>query len=115
MEVLFALTLPGLAVLLVVLAALERFGLWARRRSLLPWRTRSTEAPSFAEVGFEEFGAAFDSGQRHKIDERNSQSMMRDDADDGAPPHSTVDLDAGVAVLRREPPDREATERGPER
>ena len=113
MEVLFALSLPGLAVLLVLLAALERFGLWARRRSLLPWRSRGT--PSFAEVGFEEFGAAFDAGQRHKIDERNSQSMMRDDADDGAPPYSTVDLEGGVARLRLEPPDRGATRQGRER
>ncbi|MCP3800603.1 DUF6191 domain-containing protein [Allokutzneria sp. A3M-2-11 16] len=63
----------------------------------------------------EVFGAAFDAGQRHKIDERNSHSMMRDDADDGAPPHSTVDLDSGVATLRREPPDRGATARGRER
>ncbi|WP_086818951.1 DUF6191 domain-containing protein [Allokutzneria sp. NRRL B-24872] len=109
MEVLFALSLPGLAVLLVVLAALERFGLWA-----LPWLSRSS-SPTFAEVGFDEFGAAFDAGQRHKIDERASQSMMRDDADDGAPPHSTVDLDGGVATLRLEPPVRGATPEGPER
>ncbi|MFB9904876.1 DUF6191 domain-containing protein [Allokutzneria oryzae] len=61
--------------------------------------------------GFEEFGSAFDAGRRHQIDERDSHSMTRDEADDGAPPYSTVDLGGGVATLRlqAEPPVRGAT------
>lgn len=37
MAVLFFMTIPGLAVTLVALAALDRLGLWLRGRSGLPW------------------------------------------------------------------------------
>ncbi|WP_285509457.1 DUF6191 domain-containing protein [Actinokineospora sp. NBRC 105648] len=94
------MSLPGLVVLLVALAALERFGLWMSERSLLPWRRGNTGTPVSA-AGFEELGAVFSGEKRHELEYRQSALMLRDDEDDGAPPrHSTVDLDGyGVRVV----------------
>jgi hypothetical protein len=51
--VLFALSLPGLVCLLVVLAVLEGFGQWVSSRGWLPWRRRRP-GPSLTAVGVEE-------------------------------------------------------------
>jgi len=97
----FALTLPGLVCLLVLLVALERFGLWAGRRSWLPWRRRHTDSaggsPSLplSGAGFEEVAAMFTGAKRVELEERHSRSMLRQDESDGAPPRPRVDLDAG--------------------
>ncbi|MFL6123463.1 hypothetical protein [Actinophytocola sp.] len=47
------MSLPGLVVLLVVLAALERFGLWANGRSWLPWRRKREGTPPLLKVDLE--------------------------------------------------------------
>ncbi|MGW2086767.1 DUF6191 domain-containing protein [Streptomyces sp. NPDC001880] len=40
-------------------------------------------------------------GKQSELKERQSALLMRDDEEDGAPPHrSTVDLDGGGAVIR---------------
>jgi hypothetical protein len=86
---LFALSLPGLVVLLIVLAAVER---WSPRRKDMPATT----------VGFEELDAFFSGGKRLELEDRKSQSLMRDDEESGAPPHLRVDLDGGaVRMVKR--------------
>jgi hypothetical protein len=50
--------------------------------------------------GLEEFGALFAPGMRHEQEEKNRLALWREDAEDGAPPRSEVDLDRGVAVIR---------------
>jgi hypothetical protein len=105
MGFLWAMSLPGLVVLLVVLAALERFGLWASDRSWLPWR-RKREGTRVSAAGFEELDAFFVSGKRHEIDQRNHSLMMRDDEEEGAPPLVKVDLDGQRIVLRNRLPGR---------
>jgi hypothetical protein len=102
MGFLWAMSLPGLVFLLVVLASLERFGLWLSDRSWLPWRRKRDGAPVSA-AGFEEFDAFFGTGKRHELEQRNSSLMMRDDEQDGAPPRMEVDLDGGRIIIR---PDR---------
>ncbi|SER07922.1 DUF6191 domain-containing protein [Actinokineospora terrae] len=93
------MSLPGVVVLLVVLAALERFGLWAHERSRLPWRRSRTGTPISA-AGFDELGAAFSGAKRDEVEYRKTELMLRDDSDDGAPPRTTVDLDGfGVRVV----------------
>lgn len=76
---LFALTLPGLVCLLVLLVALERFGLWARGRSLLFWRrTRERSGPQslpLSGTGFEEVDAFFTGAKRAELEERHSRSL----------------------------------------
>jgi hypothetical protein len=55
--VLFFMTIPGLAVTLVALAALDRLGLWLRGRSGLPWyRDGHRPAPA---PGLDELQAVF--------------------------------------------------------
>ena len=104
---LFALTLPGLVCLLVLLVALERFGLWARGRSLLFWRrTRERSGPQslpLSGTGFEEVDAFFTGAKRAELEERHSRSLLRDDEADGAPPRTAVDLDAGIVTVVRPP------------
>lgn len=90
---LFALSLPGLVVLLIVLAAVER---WS------PWRRKDLPATT---VGFEELDAFFSGGKRLELEDRKSQSLMREDEESGAPPHLRIDLDgSAVRVVRRDQP-----------
>lgn len=101
MDFLWAMSLPGLVFLLVVVAALERFGLWASTRSWLPWRRKRSGTP-VAAAGFEELDAFMGAGKRHEIDERNHSLMLRDDSDEGAPPLLRVDL-AGERIVLHKP------------
>ena len=56
--------------LLVLVAALERFGLWASDRSRLPWR-RENEGTPVSAAGFEKLDAFMGAGKRHELDQRN--------------------------------------------
>ena len=105
MGVLWAMSLPGLVVLLVVLAALERFGLWASNRSWLPWRRKRGGSP-VSSAGFEELDAFFGAGKRHELNDRSHSLMMRQEQGDGAPPNMAVDLERGRIVINRRLPDR---------
>ncbi len=105
MGFLWAMSLPGLVFLLVVVAALERFGLWASARSWLPWRRKRDGTP-VAAAGFTELDAFMAAGKRHEIDEKNHSLMMRQDQDEGAPPLLRVDLAGERIVLRKRLPDR---------
>jgi hypothetical protein len=100
---LFAISLPGLVWLLVALAALERFGLWARSSSYLPWRRGRRVGTPLSAIGFEEFDATFSAGKRIELEARRSHSMLRDDEDSGAPPRTRIDLDHGIATMIRHP------------
>ena len=99
MALLWAMSLPGLVVLLVVLAGLERFGLWAGRRSWIPWR-RKADRPTLSAGAFDEFTASFYGTKRVEVEQRRTELMLRDDDQDGAPPRNRIDLDRGVASLR---------------
>ena len=93
----FFMTIPGLAAGLVVFAALDRFGVWLNGRSGLPWyRDGHRPAPA---AGFDELQAVFYSSNRHPIERRRAELMLRDDEHDGAPPRVRVDLDTGRVVI----------------
>jgi hypothetical protein len=110
MAFLFALSLPGLGFLLLILFALERIGLQISRTSWLPWRRRKAgdTLPATA-MAFDVFGAAIHDSKRMEMAQRQTESMMRADDAEGAPPRTTVDLDAGHATiyLPRRPDTRE--------
>jgi len=93
--VLFAMVLPGLAILLVVLAAAEQA--WSRRgrRSLLHGRERH----ALSAGGLDVFSAALFPGKAIDLEQQRVREMTRDDVDDGAPPYGRIDLDSGVAYL----------------
>ena len=95
------MTIPGLTVTLVALAALDRLGLWLRGRCGLSWyRDGHWLAPA---PGLDELQAVFYSSTRHTIDQRRAELVLRDDEHDAAPPHAGVDLDGRRVVITRVP------------
>jgi len=93
--VLFALTLPGLVVLLVVLASVEHAWSRAGRRSRLHRRQRH----ALSAGGMDVFSAALFPGKAVDLEQQRVRELRRDDVEDGAPPYARIDLDSGVAYL----------------
>jgi hypothetical protein len=96
-------SMPGLVILLVVVAGIDRIGQSANRHLRLPWRKEESGLP-LAASGIEEMHAIFYAAKRHELDQRRTSLMLRDEEADGAPPRSTVDLDRGTAAARHRPP-----------
>lgn len=102
MEFAVFMTLPGLVLLLTVTAFADQALLRAGRAGLLPWRNGVRQG-QISATGFEQLHASLSPGKQNELRERQSALILRDDEEDGAPPHrTTVDLDAGTAVVRRE-------------
>jgi hypothetical protein len=91
---LVALTLPGLVLGLLAVAAIDQLMLRLRGRGLLRWR-RDTQVSS---TGFDLLHAALSPGKADELAQRHSEELVRDDEAEGAPPRSRVDLDAGTAL-----------------
>ncbi|WP_147449343.1 DUF6191 domain-containing protein [Actinomadura pelletieri] len=100
MAVLVFITIPGLVVGLVAFAGLDRVGLWGQRRFHLPWRRDEVGRPISA-VAVGELDAFFHGTHRHQQEQRRMSLILRDEENDGAPPRTRIDLDAGIAVVRR--------------
>ncbi|WOX23028.1 DUF6191 domain-containing protein [Streptomyces solicathayae] len=99
MEFAVFVTLPGLVILLCVIAFADQ---------ILRATGRGRRQGQVSSTGFEQLHATFSPGKENELKERQSALVMRDDEEDGAPPHrSTVDLKAGRAVIRL-PEGREA-------
>ncbi|MDH6115182.1 hypothetical protein P3T36_004101 [Kitasatospora sp. MAP12-15] len=49
----------------------------------------------------EELHAFFDASKRVQIEQRQAQLVLRDDDQAGAPPRTGIDLDRGIAVVRK--------------
>ncbi|MFI7364424.1 DUF6191 domain-containing protein [Streptomyces sp. NPDC050149] len=100
MEFAALMTLPVLVIGLTVVALLDQLMLRAGRAGLLPWRNSARQG-QISATGFEQLHATFSPGKQSELKERRSVLLLRDDEEDGAPPHrSTVDLDGGLAVIR---------------
>ncbi|MFE4825803.1 DUF6191 domain-containing protein [Streptomyces sp. NPDC056672] len=100
MEFVVFMTLPGVVLLLTALAFADQLLLRAGRAGVLPWRNGARQGQVSA-TGFEQLHASLSPGKQTELKERRSALVMRDDEDDGAPPHrTTVDLDGGTAVVR---------------
>jgi hypothetical protein len=94
------MTLPGLVILLTVLAFVDQLVLRAGRAGMLPWRNGARQG-QISATGFEQLHASFSPGKQSELKERQSALVMRDDEEDGAPPNrTTVDLADGTAVVR---------------
>ncbi|MFD9686557.1 DUF6191 domain-containing protein [Kitasatospora sp. NPDC059088] len=97
MGLLVFVTLPGLVVLLTVLALVDQLLLRAGRAGLLPWRTPARQG-QISATGFEQLHASFSAGKQHELKERQSSLLQRDDDENGAPRNPTgVDLARGTA------------------
>ncbi|WP_416969049.1 DUF6191 domain-containing protein [Streptomyces sp. 4F14] len=100
MELVVFMTLPGLVIVLTAVAFADQLLLRAGRAGLLPWRNSARQG-QISATGFEQLHAALSPGKQHELKERQSSLVLRDDEEDGAPPHrTTVDLDGGRAVVR---------------
>ncbi|MGQ4617064.1 DUF6191 domain-containing protein [Nocardia sp. R7R-8] len=103
MGLLVAMTIPGLAVLLILFAFAEVAWNKFTGSRVLPW-TRKRSGRPVAAAGFEEVTAVFQGGKQHEFEQRITTLMHREDASDGAPPRDAVDLGAGSARLIAAPP-----------
>lgn len=92
MEFAVFVTLPGLVILLTVVAFADQ---------ILRATGRGRRGGQVSSTGFEQLHATFSQGKQNELKERQSALVLRDDEEDGAPPHrSTVDLTGGRAVIR---------------
>ncbi|MFF4749553.1 DUF6191 domain-containing protein [Streptomyces sp. NPDC002514] len=97
------MTLPGLVILLTVVAFVDQLLLRAGHAGVPPWRN-GARTGQVSATGFEQLHGALSPGKQHELRERQSALLLRDDDEDGAPPHrSTVDLEGGTAVIRVTP------------
>jgi hypothetical protein len=92
---LVALTLPGLVVLLVVLAVAEQLTARLGRRSPLARNRRH----ALSAGGLDVFSAALAPGRAADLEQQAVRELRRDDVGDGAPPRQRIDLDGGIAHL----------------
>ncbi|MEU0280710.1 DUF6191 domain-containing protein [Streptomyces sp. NPDC088147] len=100
METVVFMTLPGLVIVLTAVAFADQLLLRAGRAGMLPWRNSARQG-QISATGFEQLHASFSPGKQNELKERQSALLLRDDEEDGAPPHrTTVDLDGGTAVIR---------------
>ncbi|WP_228002946.1 DUF6191 domain-containing protein [Nocardia australiensis] len=95
---LVAVTIPGLALLLVALAFTEMTWRKVTGKALVPWM-RGTDRPISA-VGFEQFDAVFAAGRHHEFAQQQSTLMHRENPGDGAPGGIDVDLTASKATVQ---------------
>jgi Family of unknown function (DUF6191) len=93
---LWAMSLPGLACLLVLLVALERLGLWFSGHSWLPWRWSKRPVSAAA---LDEVTALFYATKHHELQQRRTELMLREEAGDGAPRAMRLDLDHGTPTI----------------
>ncbi|MEV4241550.1 MULTISPECIES: DUF6191 domain-containing protein [unclassified Nocardia] len=100
MGALVAMTIPGLAILLIGLAFVEV--LWNRLTGsrILPWFRHRKHTP-VAATGFEQVAAAFQGSKHHEFEQRQTALMHKEDKSDGAPPRDEIDLRTGSAKLVR--------------
>jgi len=89
-----AMTLPALVVLLVVAGVIDVLVRRRRRK-----RGHPAAKAHVAEIGFDALGLALAPSRKHKQEHDEFMTLKRDEEGDGAPPRSTVDLDAGVARI----------------
>jgi hypothetical protein len=91
-----ALTLPGLVLMLLLVAAVDQVVLRVRGRGLLSWRGDA----QVSSTGFELLHAALSPGKADELAQRHTQELVRDDEAGAAPPRSRIDFGRGVAYVR---------------
>ncbi len=92
MEFLFAMSLPGLVLLLTVLGVLDV----VRAKG----RGRREGGSAMASTGFDLLQEALYPSKKHEIEQREHEALMAEDDEDGAPPRSRIDLEKGIAHIR---------------
>ena len=75
MTTLFALSLPGLVVILILIGVYQ----------LASSRIRGTKRPGAGSVGLELLDTVLKPGSEHRIQEKESQRLLRDESEEDAP------------------------------
>ncbi|MFJ1730894.1 DUF6191 domain-containing protein [Streptomyces sp. NPDC088254] len=101
--------LPALAFLLFVCGAAELMMRRFKRRSVLD-RGRGPEHRPLTGSAFNELDLVFNGNKSIEIEQQQHAANRRDDQDDGAPPHTRIDLVGGTVRIVL-PPDRKAVHR----
>jgi hypothetical protein len=83
-------SIPGGVLLLMALAAFE----------LAPRKRRKRAGTPLSATTFNEITAFLYGTKRMELDHRDTQSLMREEDAQGAPPRMGVDLERGVVHLR---------------
>ncbi len=94
MDAFWAMSLPGLVVVLIAVAGID-LALTTRRRL----RGATGDRAKVAAVGFDALGLALAPNRRHQQEHDAFLELSRDEDGDAAPPRSRVDLDSGVARI----------------
>lgn len=89
MGMLVGFALPSLVIGLVTLGTVE----------IVLNRTRGRRGTASASPGFEALEVLFAPAKRHEVEERQSQSLMRDEEQSGDRPFSRIDLERGKAWI----------------
>lgn len=92
---LFALTLPGVVLLLLALAVVEQLASRNGRRGVVS-RTRRR---ALSAGGLDVFSSALIPGREVDLEAQRSRQMIADDVDQGAPPRDRIDRGRGIAYL----------------
>ena len=82
--------IPGAVLLLMAVAAFE----------LAPRKRRKRSGAPLSATYINEVTALFYGSKRMELDHRASQSLLREDDAEGAPPRMGVDLDGGIVRFR---------------
>lgn len=87
----FALSLPGLVVVLIIAGVIQ----------LVFFRHRRKGRPGAASIGFNLLDTALRPGREHLLKERESKRLLRKEEGEGAPPRHGVDLTNKIARISR--------------
>ncbi|MFJ8444323.1 DUF6191 domain-containing protein [Kitasatospora griseola] len=104
MVLVFSLTLPGLALALVMFLVASRVVRRLAGSGLVPARYRRRPGrfaglSSTSAVALDVFTGSVNTGKAGELEERSGEAVRRDEEGDAAPPRSTVDLGSGRAVI----------------
>ncbi len=95
MSVLFALSLPGLVILLIAL------GVWQLLRAKVTGKRR----PGSASIGIDLLDTVLKPGSEHRLFEKEHKRLQRDETEKGEPPFSEFAV-RGKSVIWGKPPKR---------
>lgn len=93
MSVLFALSLPGLVILLIAL------GVWQLLRAKVTGKRR----PGSASIGIDLLDTVLKPGSEHRLFEKEHKRLQRDETEKGEPPFSEFNV-PGKSVTWKKPP-----------
>jgi hypothetical protein len=93
--VLFALTLPGVVVLLVAVAVIEQLASRRGRRGMVGRNRRR----SLSAGGLDVFSSALIPGREADLEAQRTRQIVADDVEQGGPPRDRIDRGRGVAYL----------------